>query len=261
MSGFTLINVGAAANDGTGDSLRVSQQAVNSNYSSTVRTLAATSDLATETAATGYVRIVYTGIRAGVYVATETEDTPNGITQYASATVGWIWVLQNFLDAARVVATTAALANEAASSGNVIIVTGSTRPGVYVAEVSATAVNGYNTFSSATSGTVWRAISIQDYSIHGQIDSPVGGDYVLALRFNSRAVIESLSVQTAAGTLNCAVKIDGVAVTGISSVSASSEVAASTATDLNLIAENSKITLTLSVVSDVASLFFSLKIK
>jgi hypothetical protein len=90
MSGFTLINVGAAANDGTGDSLRVSQQAVNSNYSSTVRTLATTSDLASEAAAAGYSRIVSDLDRGGVFKAVNGGAANNG-TIFASATVGWTW--------------------------------------------------------------------------------------------------------------------------------------------------------------------------
>lgn len=260
MSGFTLINVGTTANDGAGDSLRVSQQIVNANYSSTVRALATTSDLASETAATGYVRVVYTGARAGIYLATETGATPNGITEYASATVGWIWVLQNFLDACRVVATTAALASEPASSGNVVVVTGNARPGVYVAEVVATAANNYSTFASATSGTVWRALNFYDYTLHGQIDNPTASDYVLALTFGGRAVIQSFSAKTDAGTLAATIKIDDVTVTGLSALSLSSTLSNSTATALNLVASNSKITLTLGSIADVGKIYFSLKL-
>ena len=58
MSGFTLINVGAAANDGNGDSLRVSQQAVNANFLTATRGLPLVTDLASEAAAGGYTRIV-----------------------------------------------------------------------------------------------------------------------------------------------------------------------------------------------------------
>lgn len=260
MSGFTQIGVGSSANDGTGDALRTAMQAVNLNYASTVRALATTSELNTENAAAGYIRIVYTGTRAGVYVATESESSPNGITEYASATVGWIWVLQNFLDAARVVSTTSSLGSEPASIGNVIVVTGNTRPGVYIAEASAIAANGYNTFSSATSGIIWRALNFYDYSLHGQIDSPTSSDYVLSLTFGSRAVIQSFSAKTDAGTLAATVKIDDVSVTGLSSLSLSSTLLNSTATALNLVAENSKITLTLGSISDVNKIYFTLKL-
>jgi hypothetical protein len=88
MSGFTLINVGAAANDGNGDSLRVSQQAVNANYTSTVRSLATTSSLTTELAASGYVRLVqqFDSVRAS-----NTSDTIDNIDTFASGSVGWQW--------------------------------------------------------------------------------------------------------------------------------------------------------------------------
>jgi hypothetical protein len=93
MSGFTLINVGAAANDGNGDSLRASQQTVNANYASTLRGVEYTSDLSSETAASGYVRVVYTGERPGVYRAKESNYPPNGVTEFSSASAGWIWEL------------------------------------------------------------------------------------------------------------------------------------------------------------------------
>jgi hypothetical protein len=93
MSGFTLINVGAAANDGNGDSLRVSQQAVNSNYTSTPRSLSTVADLATEAAASGYTRIVADLTRGGVFKAVN-GGAANGITIFASATAGWTWQRQ-----------------------------------------------------------------------------------------------------------------------------------------------------------------------
>ena len=91
MSGFTQINVGTTANDGTGDSLRVSQQTVNDNYGQTVRSLNYTSDLSNETAGDKYTRIVLQGDRSGVYRAKQFNEVPNGVTQYPSAPVGWIW--------------------------------------------------------------------------------------------------------------------------------------------------------------------------
>ena len=90
MSGFTLINVGAAANDGNGDSLRVSQQAVNTNYTSTPRIVGSTAALASETAASGYVRIVNTIYSGGLFVAVN-GGAPDGGDVFASATVGWTW--------------------------------------------------------------------------------------------------------------------------------------------------------------------------
>ena len=90
MSGFTLINVGTTANDGTGDSLRVSQQAVNTNYTSTPRALGAVADLANEAAASGYTRIVQDSERGGIFKAVNGGAVDNGII-FASATVGWTW--------------------------------------------------------------------------------------------------------------------------------------------------------------------------
>ena len=90
MSGFTQINVGAAANDGTGDSLRVSQQTVNGNYASTPRVVAETSDLSTEVAASGYLRIVSDITSGGLFKAVN-GGTPDGLDVFASATVGWTW--------------------------------------------------------------------------------------------------------------------------------------------------------------------------
>lgn len=91
MSGFTPINVGATANDGSGDSLRSSQIKVNSNYNTTVRSLNSTDDLGSETADEGFVRIVETGDYSGVYRAKQFSEAPNLVTQYPSASVGWIW--------------------------------------------------------------------------------------------------------------------------------------------------------------------------
>jgi hypothetical protein len=88
MSGFTSINVGAAANDGNGDSLRVSQQAVNTNFGTAARVLTAKAGLASELAASGYSRIVQ---GFGELRATNTSDTVNNIDIFASGSVGWQW--------------------------------------------------------------------------------------------------------------------------------------------------------------------------
>ena len=90
MSGFTQINVGATANDGTGDSLRVSQQAVNTNFTATPRVLDLTSDLASEIAASSYARVVSNIAEGGIFKAVNS-GTPDNINIFASATVGWTW--------------------------------------------------------------------------------------------------------------------------------------------------------------------------
>ena len=90
MSGFTLINVGAAANDGNGDSLRVSQQAVNANFLTATRGLPLVTDLASEAAAGGYTRIVQDLERGGIFKAVNS-GTVDNINVFASATSGWTW--------------------------------------------------------------------------------------------------------------------------------------------------------------------------
>jgi len=90
MSGFTSINVGTTANDGTGDSLRASQQAVNSNFLTAVRTLSAVADLSTEAAASGYSRIVQDIERGGLFKAVNGGSSDN-VDIFTSATVGWTW--------------------------------------------------------------------------------------------------------------------------------------------------------------------------
>ena len=90
MSGFTLINVGAAANDGNGDSLRVSQQAVNSNFLTATRSLSSVASLASESAASGYTRIVQDLDRGGIFKAVNGGTVDDGVV-FASATVGWTW--------------------------------------------------------------------------------------------------------------------------------------------------------------------------
>lgn len=92
MSGFTQIGVGSSANDGTGDALRTAMQSVNSNYASTVRAIASTSSLATEAAASGYVRVLYNDLGAQTFVADNSGLTVDSIKVFASATVGWTWV-------------------------------------------------------------------------------------------------------------------------------------------------------------------------
>ena len=90
MSGFTQIGVGSSANDGTGDALRTAMQAVNGNYDRTARALDAVSDLASETAAAGYTRIVRDSDRGGIFKAVN-GGTVDNIKTFASATVGWTW--------------------------------------------------------------------------------------------------------------------------------------------------------------------------
>ena len=90
MAGFATINVGTTANDGTGDSLRVSQQAVNTNFGTTPRVLATTADLASEVAASGYARIVSSVSSGGIFKAVN-GGTADGGDIFASATVGWTW--------------------------------------------------------------------------------------------------------------------------------------------------------------------------
>jgi hypothetical protein len=88
MSGFTQINVGTTANDGTGDSLRVSQQAVNTNFGATPRVLSSKSALASELAESGFSRLVQ---GFGDLRASNTSDTVNNIDTFASGSVGWQW--------------------------------------------------------------------------------------------------------------------------------------------------------------------------
>ncbi len=90
MSGFTQINVGTTANDGTGDSLRVSQQAVNTNFLTAARSLSAVTDLSSELAASGYSRIVQDLERGGIFKAVN-GGTVDNINIFASATSGWTW--------------------------------------------------------------------------------------------------------------------------------------------------------------------------
>lgn len=92
MSGFTQIGVGSSANDGTGDALRTAMQAVNGNYTSTVRAIASTSSLATETAAAGFVRVLYNDLGEQTFAADNSGLTVDNIKVFASATVGWTWV-------------------------------------------------------------------------------------------------------------------------------------------------------------------------
>lgn len=92
MSGFTQIGVGSSANDGNGDALRTAYQAINSNYASTVRAIASTSSLATEAAASGYVRVLYNDLGSQTFVADNSGLTVDSIKVFASATVGWTWV-------------------------------------------------------------------------------------------------------------------------------------------------------------------------
>jgi hypothetical protein len=94
MSGFTLINVGAAANDGNGDSLRVSQQAVNTNFGTAARGLPLVTGLASEAAASGYTRIVQDLGRGGIFKAVNS-GTADDVDIFSSATVGWTWQRMN----------------------------------------------------------------------------------------------------------------------------------------------------------------------
>jgi hypothetical protein len=258
MSGFTLINVGAAANDGNGDSLRVSQQAVNSNYTSTPRVLGAVADLANEAAAAEYIRIVHTGPRSGVYAAVETATAANGVTTYASATVGWLWVLQNFLNCIKTIPTTVLLASEPAAAGDVVAVYGSARKGLYLATASGASADGYSTFASATSGVLWVSMNVNENAIHGQIDTPLNDTYVLMLSASKRSVISAIYTQTDAGSLSASFEIGGVAVTGASAITATNTITTTTPSALNKIDSQQKLTMTLSSVADVGSLYFTI---
>ena len=90
MSGFTQIGAGSSANDGTGDAIRTAMQAVNANYTSTPRVLSTVSDLASEVAASGYVRVVSDLTTGGSFKAVNS-GTPDGVDVFTSATVGWTW--------------------------------------------------------------------------------------------------------------------------------------------------------------------------
>jgi len=70
--------------------------------------------------------------------------------------------------------------------------------------------------------------------------------------------IQSLTLETDAGTLTAAVKIDGVAVTGLSAVSASTTETTTSASALRSVPEGANVTLAISGITGAAWLRYNL---
>lgn len=85
-----------------------------------------------------------------------------------------------------------------------------------------------------------------DISFHGFFEGPSNKDYILILHANVAGTINSLVHKTVSGTLTAAIKINGVAVTGLSAVSVTSSKTTTNATAANTFAIGDTITLTVS---------------
>jgi nicotinate-nucleotide pyrophosphorylase len=98
--------------------------------------------------------------------------------------------------------------------------------------------------------------SIQSWS--GMIETPEDKEYTLELSVPFAGTINSLAVQTASGTCEVTVNIDGVNVDGFD-LSASDTVASIEASGANVFAAESVITLVVSSNSSAADLQFTIQ--
>lgn len=96
--------------------------------------------------------------------------------------------------------------------------------------------------------------------ISGEITAPANRSYILDLSAPFGYTINSLVIQTAAGTATCAVQINAVNVTGLSGLAASTTIGSATATAANTVATGAKVTLVVSGVAGASELAFALRI-
>jgi hypothetical protein len=92
------------------------------------------------------------------------------------------------------------------------------------------------------------------------IEVPVNKTYVVDVACPVAFTINTLTTQLVSGTCTCALYIDGVVVTGISSHSATASVVTSTATAANVTSINSKVTLVITSVSSAVDLALTMKV-
>ena len=96
--------------------------------------------------------------------------------------------------------------------------------------------------------------------ISGHIDDPEADTYNIVLDAKYPFTIEEMTVKTQVGSCNCALKIDGVAVTGISVVAANTAENTYTATDADTVATGADVILELTTLSTPDDLMFTIKI-
>lgn len=95
--------------------------------------------------------------------------------------------------------------------------------------------------------------------ISGQVESPNNKTYTLDLYSIEARIIDSITLKTVSGTLTAAVRIDGVAITGLSSISVSSTETTALATALNNMAIGQTLDLVVSGITSPVDLVFTLK--
>lgn len=135
------------------------------------------------------------------------------------------------------------VSNAITGTGNVVMSASPTFTG--------TAVLAAASFSGAVTGLV--------EELTGDIEAPTAKTYILDQSAAYAYTINTLIIQTSAGTATVAVKIGGTSVTGISAVSVSSTPATGTASGANSVSIGNQITMVVTSPSSAADMSFTLK--
>ncbi len=115
-------------------------------------------------------------------------------------------------------------------------------------------------FLTLTNGIPNSVANAAQDSINGDIESPKDRTYTLILKATKSYTVNSITTKLASGTLTAAVKIDGVDVTGLSSISVTSTELDSVATGANSISVGNTLTIVVSSSATPVDMLFTLNL-
>lgn len=118
-----------------------------------------------------------------------------------------------------------------------------------------------STFTGSLSGAVTSVgmVTSQVESYVGHLDAPTNKTYFLDFKAAFAGTLNSLDIGSISGTCTVDIKINGVAVTGLSAIAVSNSTPTALATALNAFAAGAQITIVISANSAATDLAFTLK--
>ena len=115
------------------------------------------------------------------------------------------------------------------------------------------------TFDALDGAAETSTIDFKKGQITGEVTTPSNRTYTIELSAPFAYTITALYLQTAAGTATVTIQVNGVSVTGLTNLSASTSIDGGAATGANTVTLSNKITMVLTNVSGASELIFSLR--
>lgn len=115
------------------------------------------------------------------------------------------------------------------------------------------------TFDALDGAAATSSIDYNKGQITGELTAPSNRTYTIELSAPYPYTITALYVQTSAGTATVTIQINGVSVTGLTNISASTSLDGGAATGANTVTLSNKVTMVLTNVAGASELAFALR--